>query len=223
MILLILPRGARRQLGLAPPGAPAGRAVTVLEPSGLSEPGWAHDPDRPREDRLVADGEIFPARRLTAVITALDAVAPADLPHVRAGDRCFVAAEMTAFLRSWLQTLACPVLDPPTTLALSGAAGDRAAWSRATALLAVPDRQATAVPAMRTRTVTVIGGRVVGPAPAPAAATALSLVRAAGVTAARLTLTDDAHEPALYAAAPWWHAPSPAALRALLAHARELS
>jgi hypothetical protein len=223
MILLILPRGARRQLGLAPPDAPAGRAVAVLEPSGLSAPGWAHDPDRPEEDRLVLDGEICPARRLAAVITALDAVVPADLPHVRAGDRGFVAAEMTAFLRSWLQTLACPVLDPPTALALSGAAGDRATWSRATALLAVADRQATAVPVLRTRAVTVIGGRVVGPAPAPAAATALSLVRAAGVTAARLTLTDDAHEPALYAAAPWWCAPSPAALRALLAHVRELS
>jgi hypothetical protein len=223
MILLILPRGARRQLGLAPPGSPAGRAVALLEPSGLSAPGWTHDPDRPREDRLVLDGEICPARRLTAVITALDAVTPADLPHVRAEDRCFVASEMTAFLRSWLQTLACPVLDPPTALTLSGAAGDRATWSRAAALLAVPDRQATAVPAMRTRAVTVIAGRVVGPAPAPAAATALSLVRASGVTAARLTLTDDGHKPALCQAAPWWHTPSPVALGALLAHARELS
>ena len=223
MILLILPRGARRQLGLAPPGAPAGRAVALLEPSGLSTPDWAHDPDRPREDRLVLDGEIIPARRLTAVITALDAVAPADLPHVRAGDRCFVASEMTAFLRSWLQTLACPVLDTPTALALSGAAGDRATWSRATALLAIADRQATAVPVTRTRAVTVVGGRVVGPAPAPAAATALSLVRAAGVTAARLRLTDDVHAPALCEAAPWWHTPSPAALGALLAHARGLS
>jgi hypothetical protein len=223
MILLILQRGARRLLGLAAPCAPGQSAVAVLEPSGLSAPGWAHDPDMPREDRLVVDGEICPARRLTAVITALDAVAPSDLPHVRAGDRYFVASEMTAFLRSWLQTVACPVLDPPTALALSGAAGDRAVWSRATALLAVPDRQANAVPVMRTRAVTVIAGRVVGPAPAPAAATALSLVRAAGVTAARLTLTDDAHEPALCGAAPWWHTPSPVALRALLAHARELS
>jgi hypothetical protein len=171
----------------------------------------------------VLDGEIRPARQLTAVITVLDDVTPADLPHVRAEDRCFVASEMTAFLRSWLQTLACPVLDPPTALALSGAAGDRATWSRATALLAVADRQASAVPRIRTRAITVIGGRVIGPAPAPTAATALSLVQAAGVTAARLTLADDADEPALYAAAPWWYAPSPAALRALLTHARELS
>ena len=63
MILLILQRRARRLLGLAPPGAPGQSAVAVLEPSGLSAPGWAHDPDMPREDRLVLDGEVCPARR----------------------------------------------------------------------------------------------------------------------------------------------------------------
>ncbi len=223
MILLILRPGARRPLGLATRGAPDAPAVTVLEPSGLSAPGWAHDPDEPRGDRLAVDGEILPAGRLSGVITAIDDVTPADLPHVRAGDRGFVAAEMTAFLRSWLQTLACPVLDRPTALTLSGAAADRAVWSRAAAELAVPDRQGTTVPAMRAHAVTVVAGRVVGPAPERAAATALALVKAAEVTAARLTFADDAGELALYQAVPWWHAPAPAALRALLAHARELS
>jgi hypothetical protein len=217
VILLILRRGARRMLG------PASRwpGVTILEPSGLSVPGWAHDPDEPGEDRLVADGVICPARRLTAVITALDAVAPGDLPHVVAGDRSFVAAEMTAFLRSWLRTLACPVLDRPTVLALSGSAGDREVWSRAAAELGVLDRQAAPVPRARARAVTVIAGRIVGPAAPPAvAAAALALTRVAGVTAAHLTFTDDGH---LAGAAPWWHRPAPAALQALLAHARELS
>ena len=61
---------------------------------------------------------------------------PADLPHVRAADRAFVAGEMTAFLHGWLGGLDCLVLDPPTTLALSGPAGERATWvagTRATA------------------------------------------------------------------------------------------
>ena len=165
MILLILRRGARRSLGLAARGAPGPPAVTVLEPSGLSVPGWAHDPDEPRGDRLVADGEILPAGRLSGVITAIDEVALADLPHVRAGDRGFVAAEMTAFLRCWLDTLACPVLDRPTALALSGAAADRAVWSRTAAELAVPDRQGTPVPVLRAHAVTVVAGRVIGPAP----------------------------------------------------------
>ena len=223
MILLIVGRAARRPLGLAGGRVPGQPGVRVLTPSGLSAPGWAHDPENPAEDRLVVDGEVHPADRLTAVITALDAVGPFDLPHVRAEDRGFVASEMTAFLRSWLRTLTCPVLDQPTTLALSGAAADRRGWSEAAAALAVPDRRATLTPRPRTYAVTVVAGRVVGAAPGPAAATALSLARAAGVTAARLRLTDDARQPALCEAGPWWHAPSPLALRALLTHARDLS
>jgi hypothetical protein len=223
MILLIVGRGVRRPLGLAAGHVPGPAGVRVLEPSGLSTPGWAHDPENPAEDRLVIDGEVHPAGRLTAVITALDAVQPFDLPDVRAEDRAFVASEMTAFLRTWLGTLTCPVLDRPTALALSGAAGDRAVWSTAATALAVPDRQAAPAPRTRTQAVTVAAGRVVGPAPEPAAATALSLARTANVTAARLRLTDDAREPAFCEAVPWWYGSSPAALRVLLAHARELS
>jgi hypothetical protein len=232
VILLILPRGMRRLLG-ASSGWPSSGwpdpnrpdpEVTVLEPAALSAPGWAHDPDEPGDDRLVADGVVYPARQVTAVITALDAVTSRDLPHVVAADRRFVAAEMTAFLRSWLRTLTCPVLDRPTVLALSGSAGDPAVWSGAAAEVGVADRQATPAPRARTHAVTVVAGQVVGPAPEsalrPAAGTVLALTQAAGVTAAHLTFTDDGQ---LNGAAPWWYRPTPAALRALLAHARELS
>ena len=121
MILLILRRGARRAFKVAGSDAHGHSAIRILEPAELSVPGWSHNPESPREDRLVVAGEIHRAGRLTAVITAIDAVEPFDLPHVRTEDRGFVASEMTAFLRSWLLTLACPVLDRPTTLALSGA------------------------------------------------------------------------------------------------------
>jgi hypothetical protein len=223
MILLILGRGARRRFGLARDADQRSYGVTVLEPSGLSVPGWAHDPESPREDRLVLDGEVLPAGRLTAVITALDAVEPFDLPHVQAADRGFIASEMTAFLRSWLQALTCPVFDYPTALALSGNAGDPVAWSRAATALGVPDRQATPSPRTATQAVTVVAGRIVGVAPAPTAAIALSLAQAANVTAVRLTLTNDADRPALCTAAPWWHTSGPPALRAMLVHAREAS
>jgi hypothetical protein len=223
MILLLLGRGGRRAFGLAGDDVPGQSGLAALEPSGLSVPGWAHDPEDPREDRLVVGGDAHPASRLTAVITALDAVEPFDLPHVRAEDRRFVASEMTAFLRSWLRALACPVLDRPTALALSGAAADRAVWSKAAAGLGVADRQGVPVPRTRTHTVTVVAGQVVGAAPEPAAGVALSLAGAACVTAARLTFADEAREPALCDAAPWWHAPSPPALRALLTHVRQLS
>jgi hypothetical protein len=223
MILLILGRGARRRFELTRGDAQRSYGVTVLEPSALSVPGWAHDPENPRDDRLVLDGEVLPAGRLTAVITALDAVEPFDLPHVQTEDRAFIATEMTAFLRSWLLALTCPVFDHPTSLALSGSAGDPAVWSRAATALGVPDRQATPTPRMVTHAVTLVAGRIVGVAPEPAAATALSLAQAANVTAVRLTLTNDADRPALCTAAPWWHTSGPPALRAMLVHAREAS
>jgi hypothetical protein len=130
---------------------------------------------------------------------------------------------MTALLRSWLLTLTCPVLDRPTTLALSGAASDRATWSKAAAAVAVTDLQMAPTPRTRMHSLTVVAGRVVGSAAEPAATTAVSLTRAASVTAARLTLTDDPHEPALCGAAPWWRTPNVSALQALLTHVRDLS
>lgn len=115
MILRIGGRGTRR---MATRSA-GGRTVTILEPAGLSVPGWSCDPENPGQSTLVIDGRVVSAGRLTEVITAIDAVMPADLPHVRAVDREFVAAEMTAFLRVWLATLNCPVTDAVP----SGAAG----------------------------------------------------------------------------------------------------
>lgn len=226
MILVIAGRGTARAIrhllgGPARHDLPAGN-VSVLDPAGLSAPGWVHDPADPRGDRIVIDGEAFPASRLATVITAIDEVSPGDVPHVRTADRQFVAAEMTAFLRSWLATLACPVVDPPTTLALSGRASDREAWSAAAAAAGVTDRLAFPARGTRVSTVTVVAGRIAGPRPATGlASAALAVTAAAGVTGARLTFTDDTSVPALRGAVPWWYAPGPCALRALLAHAQE--
>jgi hypothetical protein len=243
MILFIAGRGTAGIAARVLRSMPSGTAGTgVLTPEGLSVPGWAHDPEHPAGDRAVIDGQVRQSCQLTGVVTALDAVLPADLPHVTAGDRDFVAAEMTAFLRDWLATLACPVIDRPTTLALSGRAADPATWSAAAATLGVTERLGTAVPVTRITTVTVAADRVISPAPAsrPARApcrppasrlfpaepmtaaeravkVALDLARTAGVTAARLMFSAEAGEPALVGAAPWWHVPSPLVLRAILA------
>jgi hypothetical protein len=225
MILVMAGRQTARALrrvrgGAARPGNDG--AVSVLDPAGLSVPGWTYDPADPDSGRIVIDGQAGPAAALTAVITALDAVAPGDVPHVRIADRAFVAAEMTAFLRGWLATLTCPVVDPPTTLALSGPGAERAEWSAAAAAAGVAQRLAVPVPGRPVRTVTVVAGQVVGPQPPPATAcTARAVTLAAEVTGARLTFTDDAGMLVLCRAVPWWHAPDRLAFDALLAHARK--
>jgi hypothetical protein len=215
-----------------------GTEISILAPAGLSVPGWAHDPEHPAGDRIVLEGQPARAGRLTGVVTALDAVLPGDLPHVVAADRGFVAAEMTGFLRDWLATLPCPVIDRPTTLLLSGRAADRAGWSAAAATLGIPERLGAYVPVTRVTTVTIAAGCIVGPAPRPDAANpasrvrpagpadatsraALALARTAGVTAARLLFTAESGDPVLVGALPWWHVPNPLVLRALLAYAAE--
>jgi hypothetical protein len=213
-------RATRSLLGeAARHGPPAGNnGVSVLEPAGLSAPGWAHDPEDPVGSRALIDCKVTSASDLTAVITALDEVAPGDIPHIRAADRAFVAAEMTAFLRGWLTTLACPVVDPPTTLALSGRAADRAVWSAAAASAGVSQQLAFPVPGTRVITVNVVAGQIVGPQPAPSSASAaLAVAQAAEVTGARLTFTDDEGKLVMRRAVPWWHVPGALALNTLLA------
>lgn len=219
MILFIASRGIagglRRGLRLIPGGA----GSRVLVPEMLSVPGRDHDPDRSDHDRMVIDGRVRSACPLTGVVTGLDAVQPGDLPHVAAGDRAFVAAEMTAFLRVWLTTLPCPVVDPPTAIALSGPAGESATWSAAATELGVAHRRAAPFSPARATTVTVIHNGIIGPVPAPAiAAAALALTRTARVTAARLTFAEEPDGPVLLGALPWWNFPSPLVLRAILTY-----
>jgi ribosomal protein L18E len=205
--------------------------VSVLSPAGLSVPGWAHDPEHPEGDRIVIAGQVCQPTRLTGVVTALDAVLPGDLPHVTVADRGFVATEMTGFLRDWLATLPCPVIDRPTTLALSGRAADRAAWSAAAAALGIGESLGAPVPVARITTVTVAADWIVSPVPAPGKTSttssqqvniaALALARTARVTAARLMFAGEPAAPVLVGALPWWHVPSPLTLRALLARIGE--
>jgi hypothetical protein len=209
-------------------------AVSVLTPAGLSVPGWAHDPEHPANGRMVIDGQAIRPDRLTGVVTALDTVLPGDLPHVTTADRGFAGAEMTAFLRDWLASRPGPVIDRPTTLALSGRAAERATWAAAAAALGVTEQLGAAVPVTRLSTVTVAAGRVIGPAPparppvagragavgpgAPLGPVAVELARTAAVTAVRLLFSTESGEPVLVGALPWWHVPNPLVLRALLDH-----
>lgn len=57
---------------------------------------------------------------VSAVVTRLGGVAPAELPHVAPDDRDYAAAELTAFLTGWLTACACPVVNRPVAGSLNG-------------------------------------------------------------------------------------------------------
>jgi hypothetical protein len=67
----------------------------------------------------------------SGLLTRLPAVTVADLPHIVAGDRAYVAAELTAFLLALLECADLRVVNRPTPLCLCGPAWHEAKWRRA--------------------------------------------------------------------------------------------
>jgi hypothetical protein len=140
----------------------------LMTPRDLSRPGWCHHIGVPCGDEwCVASGERIRTAALGGVITRLPAVAPADLPHIAARDRDYVAAEMTAFLVSWLTRLRCPVLNRPDATSLMGPNRGRERWLTLAARAGLRPAQRTcgapAVPAaLATAMVTVVGRRWIG-------------------------------------------------------------
>lgn len=114
-----------------------GEAAVAVGPQDLSRPGWTYARNPSLRTGVSRRGR-FGADDLTAVIILIPAVQPGHLTHVRAGDRDYVAAEMTAFLRAWLTGLPCPVVNPPTATCLSGPALTAHQWVGLCTRLSVP-------------------------------------------------------------------------------------
>src|SRR5262245_49828372 len=151
-------RGARRPLSAravlvvaSPRDAVARRLVERwaahgalrLGPADLSVAGWRHyvgGPPRAGAAAAVAGGRPVETAAISGVLTRLPRVAEADLAHVVAADRAYAAAEMTAFLLSWLAALTCPVLNRPTPGCLSGPSWWPEQWAAAAARVGIPTR-----------------------------------------------------------------------------------
>jgi hypothetical protein len=118
-----------------------GEGTVVISPQDLSRPGWTYA-RKPSLRTGVSRHGRFRADDLTAVVSRISAIQPVDLTHVRTGDRDYVAAEMTAFLRAWLTGLPCPVVNPPTSTCLSGPALTDHQWVVLCNQLSVPVRPA---------------------------------------------------------------------------------
>jgi hypothetical protein len=174
----------------------------LLTPRDLSSRGWRHFPVGGGDDTLGVGGEAVPAAAIRGVLTRLGAVTATDLPHIAAEDRGYVAAEMTAFLLSFLRALPCPVLNRPTASSLMGPGWTSARW-RAAAVAAGLD---VAGDGSAGEIVTIVGSRSFGlPRLAGAAA---SLARHAGIElfSARFTAGG-----AFIEACPWSDLPDAAA------------
>jgi hypothetical protein len=112
--------------------------AALLSPRDLSRCGWRHRLDAPLDGQAVVSGVAVPVSEIQGVVTMLDSVGTADLAHIVAQDRPYVAAEMRAFLLAWLEALPCRVLNRPSTMSLTGCAWRPERWSLAAAVLGIP-------------------------------------------------------------------------------------
>ena len=166
-----------------------GADVRVLACEDLSVAGWRHDPGSPDTSVVVVGGEAIAAAGIEGVLTRRSRVLEWELARIVPADRPYVAAEMTAFLRSWLSGLGCPVLNPPVSTCLSGPGWCREEWVRAAAHLGIPvrpvrwrlDDSADAPEDEPAFTATVVGERCLGAANHASSRWAQLLARAAGV------------------------------------------
>jgi len=107
-----------------------GDEALLLTPALLHGTRWWLDLDHGESARVApAPG----ARPMPAdgVVCRLGGVSGAELPQVRAEDRDYAAAELTAFLLAWLDACRCPVLNRPVAGSLNGPPWHPEQWALA--------------------------------------------------------------------------------------------
>ena len=104
--------------------------VALLTCEDLSVPGWRHYVAAGGTSVAVIDGREVAVEEITGVVTCLPNVSELELLHIVPSDRAYVAAEMSAFLLSWLSALSCPVLNRPSPTCLSGPYWRPEQWAR---------------------------------------------------------------------------------------------
>lgn len=152
----------------------AGHGGCLLTSEDLSVCGWRYYSKDPDQSTAILGGREVKQPEIRGVVTRLSWIWEGELGDIIAGDRAYVAAEMSAFLLCWLSGLTCPVLNRPTAACLNGPAWGREQWTaaarkagmrtepfrrRASLALAAGECQEPA-----TVTVTVVGERCLGDA-----------------------------------------------------------
>ena len=137
---------------------------------------------------------------ITGVCSLMPCVLDSDLPSIRAEDRTYVAAEMTAFLCAWLSSLACPVFNRPTPCCLCGPPWGPERWLHAAVRAGLPTGQAAPG---ETAAVTVVAAGVFGAASPAQRDLAARLSEFTGVPLLRVLFSGPESSPAVAGADLW--------------------
>ena len=181
--------------------------VGLLTPADLSTHGWMQHLDDPHAGTAIVGGHPVPQSDLTAVLPLLPCVFEQELTSIVPEDRTYVAAEMTAFLLSWLTRLPCRVLNRPSPPCLAGPFWRPERWTHLAAQLGIPVRRLhrtcspiSGEPSTLPTSITVIGPETFGEAHPTLHRHALTLARSAQVDLLEVLFTT-AQADALFLAA----------------------
>lgn len=195
----------------------------VLTADDLGRSGWSHEPARPLDGQAVVAGEAIDVARIEGVCTLMPCVFESELPWIRAEDRAYVAAEMTAFLCAWLSALPCPVVNPVNPVCLCGLPWRAERWGHLAlqgGLPVLPDQGRPAISGVRvddgTVAATVVGRTVFGTRTDAQDELARSLAVLAGLPLLRVHLGGGDSSPAVTGADPWIEIGRPGAAQAIL-------
>jgi hypothetical protein len=186
--------------------------AALLTCEDLSVPGWRHYVAAAGNPMAVIDGRKVAPGEITGVVTCLPHVSELELLHIVPSDRAYVAAEMSAFLLSWLSALSCPVVNRPSPTCLCGPYWRPEQWASVAAQVgmrvqpvhrrvALADGSGPAVP--DGVTVTVVGGRCLGHADTTVMAAARRLAQAADVDLLTLHVGSAGPDATFLGASPW--------------------
>jgi|SRR5579859_2141152 len=188
--------------------------AALLTCTDLCLKGWRYYLDSVEDAAIVIDQHIMTAKNITGVLTRLPSVFEHELVEIVSADRTYVAAEMTAFLLSWLSALKCPVLNRPTSTCLSGPYWRQEQWISAAARIGIPVRPfhrstrlsvdaAAEGSTPDTITLTVVGQQCLGTTNRTLVSQALRLAEAAHVDLLEVCFGDPETEAYFLCANPW--------------------
>lgn len=165
--------------------------AVLVTPQDLSTPGWVvtHPVAHPGAGgSFVAEGRRHRTDSIVGALVRLAGVDPAELFRVADADRAYAAAEMTALLAHWLESLPARVVNRPSPAFLLGPGWSTEEWLTRAARLGLPVRVLARVPTIRPERLaplgwaTVVGRGVFGEAGGPELHEGLlALAEAAGV------------------------------------------
>ena len=208
----MIPRGPT--LVIARNGDEAARAFVeqhqgdayLVTPPELVKLGVSFYPGYPADSVAQVGDRKVPLDAISGVLCRLAWVHEADLPHVMAHDRAYVAAELSAFLLAWLTDLPCRVVNRATPQCLCGPGWRHEQWIHTAALLGLTVHEAvrSIPPKMSERAVvnaatrvTLVGSTVFGTTDEVLTQQTRSLADAAGVELLQASFSNEVDHHAL--------------------------